>query len=84
MLQTTTDLIVIGLAKNFVFFHTTALVMLSCLELYSKLVNCEAILILKMEENKQHFWCIMFYYLKKSKNTTETQKNICAVYKEML
>ena len=45
----------------------------------SKLVNfCAAILILKMEENKQHFWHIMVYYFKRGKNTTETQK-ICAV-----
>ena len=43
---------------------------------------CIAILILKMEENKQHFWHIMLYYLKKGKNTTETQKKICAVYED--
>ena len=35
-----------------------------------------------MEENIQHFWCIMLYYFKKGKNTTETQKKICAVYGE--
>ena len=35
---------------------------------------CEVILILKMEENKQHFWHIMLYYFKKGKNVTETQK----------
>ena len=40
---------------------------------------CEAILILKMEEDTQHFWCIMLYYFKKSKNATQTQKKICAV-----
>ena len=40
---------------------------------------CAAILILKMEENKQHFQYIMLYYFKKSKNATEMQKNICAV-----
>ena len=34
-----------------------------------------------MEENKQHFWHIMLYYFKKSKNATETKK-ICAVYGE--
>ena len=34
-----------------------------------------------MEENT-HFWCIMLYYFKKVKNTTETQKTICAVYGE--
>ena len=41
-----------------------------------------AILILKMEENKQHFQYIMLYYFKKSKNATEMQKNLCAVYGE--
>ena len=41
-----------------------------------------AILILKMEENTQHFQCVMLYYFKKGKNATETWKNICAVYGE--
>ena len=41
-----------------------------------------AILILKMEENMQHFWHIMLYYFMKGKNTTEMQKKICAVYGE--
>ena len=27
-----------------------------------------------MEEDTQHFWCIMFYYFKKGKKTTEMQK----------
>ena len=46
-----------------------------------KLVNfCVAILILKKEENMQHFWHIMLYYFKKGKNITEMQKKICAVY----
>ena len=36
-------------------------------------------LILKMEENMQHFWHVMLYYFKKGKNTTEMQKNICVV-----
>ena len=40
---------------------------------------CEAILILKMDEDTQHFWCIMLYYFKKSKNATKMQKKICAV-----
>ena len=26
-----------------------------------------------MEEDMQHFWCIMLYYFKKGKNATETQ-----------
>ena len=37
----------------------------------SKLLNFYvAILILKMEENKQHFWHTMLYYFKKGKNTS--------------
>ena len=40
---------------------------------------CVAILILKMEENIQHFWHTMLYYFKKGENTTETQQKICAV-----
>ena len=48
-----------------------------------KLVSfCAAILILKVEENTQHFRHIMLYYFKKGKNTTEMQINICAVYGE--
>ena len=43
---------------------------------------CAAILILKMEENMQHFWHIMLYYFKKNKNATEMQKRVCAVYGE--
>ena len=38
---------------------------------------CVAILILKMEENKQHFQHIMLYYFERGKNTTEMLK-ICA------
>ena len=41
---------------------------------------CVAILILKTEEDMQHFCHIMLYYFKKGKNATETQKKICAVY----
>ena len=37
-----------------------------------------AILILKMEENMQHFCRVMLYYFEKGK-TTEMQKKICAV-----
>ena len=49
----------------------------------SKLVNfCVAILVLKMVENKWHFWHIMLYYFKKGKNANEMQKKICAVYGE--
>ena len=48
----------------------------------TKLVNfCVAILILKMEENMEHFWHIILYYFKKGKNATEMQKN-CAVNRE--
>ena len=42
-----------------------------------------AILILKMKENKQHFW-LMHYYFKKGKNTTEMQKkkkDLCSVWR---
>ena len=37
-----------------------------------------------MEEDTQDFQCIMLYYFKKGKNTTEMQKKkkICAVYGE--
>ena len=41
-----------------------------------------AILILKMEENKQYFQHIMLYYFKKGQNATETHTKICAVYGE--
>ena len=30
----------------------------------------------------QHFWCIVLYYFKKGKNTTETLKKFCTVYGE--
>ena len=40
---------------------------------------CAAMLILKREENKQHFWHIIPYYFKKGENATEMQKKICAV-----
>ena len=40
---------------------------------------CVAIFILKVEENKQHFYHIMLHYFKKGKNATEMQKKICAV-----
>ena len=43
---------------------------------------CAGILILKMEEDTQHFWHIMLYYFKKGKNSTKMQKKICAVYGE--
>ena len=46
------------------------------------MIFCVAILILKMEENTQHFQHIMLYYFKKGKNSTEMQKKICAVYGE--
>ena len=35
-----------------------------------------------MEENMQHFQHIMLYYFKESKNATEIQKKISAVYRE--
>ena len=49
----------------------------------AKSVNfCAIILILKMEEDTQHFGHITLNYFKKGKNTTEMQKKICAVYGE--
>ena len=39
---------------------------------------CVAIVILKVEENKQQFWHIILCYFKKGENATET-KNICVV-----
>ena len=48
-----------------------------------KLVNfCVAILILKMEENKQHFHHILLYYFKKGNDAAEMHKKICAVHGE--
>ena len=41
-----------------------------------------AILILKMEENMQHFQSVMLYYVKKGKNANEMLKKNCAVYGE--
>ena len=43
---------------------------------------CVAILIMEMEENKQHFQYIMLHYFKEGKNATEMQKKICVVYGE--
>ena len=43
---------------------------------------CAATLLLKMEDNMQYFQHIMLYYFEKGKNTTGTQKKICAVYGE--
>ena len=61
----------------------TAAISVYILEKTSELVNfCLAILILKMEENKQHFWHIKLYYFKKGKNATEMQKKISALYEE--
>ena len=51
------------------------------LKTISELVDfCVVVLILKTEENMQHFWHIMLYYFKKCKNIIETQKKkTCAV-----
>ena len=43
---------------------------------------CVAILILKMEEDLQHFWNIMFYYSQKGKIATEMQKEIFVQFME--
>ena len=49
----------------------------------ANLVNfCTAILILKLEEDMQHFWHIMLYYFKKGKSAIDTQKKISTVYGE--
>ena len=49
----------------------------------SKLENfCVTILILKMEEKKQHFWHITLYYFNKDKTTAEIHKNdLCSVWR---
>ena len=61
----------------------TAVITAVHLKKTSKLVSiCAAILILKMEENMQHFWHIMLYYFKTGKNAAVTQKKICVVYGE--
>ena len=54
------------------------------LKTISKLVTfCVAVLILKMEENTQHFQHITLYYFKRGKNATETYtKKICVLYGE--
>ena len=36
-----------------------------------------------MEEDIQHFQCIMLYYFNKGKNATEMQKKMCAVSGEI-
>ena len=43
---------------------------------------CVAILILKMEENMQHFGVLCFIVSRKVKLQLKTQKKICAVYRE--
>ena len=50
-----------------------------------KMVNfCIAILIVKMEENMQHFWHIMLYYFMKGKNTTEMQRRFVQCVEKVL
>ena len=39
-----------------------------------KLNFCADVLILKMEEDMQHFQCITLYYFKKGNNATNMQK----------
>ena len=72
----------------------TAVISVCILKNLPKLVNfCVGILILKIEENMRHFWCIMLYYFKKGKNATEStemqkkkkrKKTICAVMEKVL
>ena len=45
---------------------------------------CVAILILRLEENMQHFWHIMLYYFKKGKNATEMQKKFVQCMEKVL
>ena len=45
---------------------------------------CAASLVLKMEENTQHFLRIMFYYFKKGKNTTEMKKKFVQCVEKVL
>ena len=48
----------------------------------SKLVNfCAAILILKIEGDMEHFWCIMLYNFKKGKNNWNAKKDLCSVWR---
>ena len=49
----------------------------------SKLANfCVAILILKMQEKKQHFGILCFIISRKVKTQLKCKKKICAVYGE--
>ena len=50
---------------------------------HPKLVNFgAAVLILKMEEDMQHFWRVMLYHFKKGKNVTEMQKkDLCSEWR---
>ena len=53
----------------------TAVISVSIFKKASKSVNvCVTILILKMEEEQQHFQHIMLYYFNKGKKGTEMQK----------
>ena len=46
--------------------------------------ECVAILILKMEENTQHFWHIMLYYFKKCKTETKMPKKFVQCMEKVL
>ena len=45
---------------------------------------CATTLILKMEENTQHFQHVMLYYFKKGKTATEEQKKIVQCMEKVL
>ena len=66
--------------NNFVGCIVTAILSACILQKLIKI--CVAILISKMEENKQHFLHIMLYYFKNSKNAIEMQNKICVLYGE--
>ena len=81
-------LVVLSFVFNFTWNSSVSLYCDSChISLHlkrnlPKLVNfCVAILILKMEENMQHFQHIMLYYFQKGENSTEThKKDLCSVW----
>ena len=63
----------------------TAVMALSIKYIFKKLANfCIAILILKMEENMQHFGHIMLYYFKKGKKEWKCRKQFVQCVEKVL